>query len=178
MLQEYSQRTNLHNCKDHLLRCRANRTEALESKVIANRSATAKEISCSRTCISCKDRLLRCRANRTYSNVSNLVTLSRKRQSLALCCYRSLKPLTNLSKKKHPHLETACKTLCDNLKVASASAQQVRVLQEAIFALYSLVDTTVRDVQEFLEEEGHALRAMNDLTETRTSAHEMRKHYT
>ena len=69
-------------------------------------------------------------------------------------------------------LETTCKILCD--KVASANTQEVTVLQKAIFALYSLVDTTVRDVQGFLKEERHALRAMKDLTEA--SAHEKTSH--
>jgi len=52
-----------------------------------------------------------------------------------------------------------CKTLCD--KVASASTQQVTALQEAILqvALYSLLDTTVLDVQGFqvLKEPGVAI---------------------
>ena len=69
-------------------------------------------------------------------------------------------------------LETTCKTLCD--KAVSASTQQVTVLQEAIFALYSLVDTTVRDVQGFLKEGRYSLRAMRDLTET--SVHEKASH--
>lgn len=69
-------------------------------------------------------------------------------------------------------LETTCRALCD--KAASASTQQVTVLQEAILALYSLVDATVRDVQGFLKDERHALRMMKDLTET--SAHEKASH--
>ena len=63
-------------------------------------------------------------------------------------------------------LEMTCKTLCD--KVASASTQQVTALQEAILALYSLLDTAVLDVQGFLKEERQALRAMKDLAETST----------
>jgi kinesin family protein 11 len=59
-----------------------------------------------------------------------------------------------------------CKTLCD--KVASASSQQVTALREAILTLYSLLDTAVLDVQEFLKEERQALRAMKDLAETST----------
>ena len=69
-------------------------------------------------------------------------------------------------------LETTCKTLCD--KVANASTQQITVLQEAILAVYSLVDTTVRDVQAFLKGERQALLAMKDLRET--SAHEKVSH--
>jgi kinesin family protein 11 len=69
-------------------------------------------------------------------------------------------------------LEMTCKTLCD--KVASASTQQVTVLQEAILALYSLLDTTVLDVQGFLKDERQALRAMKDLAES--SSHEKVSH--
>lgn len=69
-------------------------------------------------------------------------------------------------------LETTCKTLCD--KAAGASTQQVTALQEMILALYSLVDTTVSDVQAFLKEERHTLRTMKDLTDT--SAHEKASH--
>ena len=63
-------------------------------------------------------------------------------------------------------LEMTYKSLCD--KVASASIQQVTALQEAILTLYSLLDTTVLDVQGFLKEERQALRAMKDLAETST----------
>ena len=63
-------------------------------------------------------------------------------------------------------LEVTCKTLFD--KVANASSQQVTALQEAILSLYSLLDTTVVDVQGFLKEERQALRAMKDLAETST----------
>lgn len=69
-------------------------------------------------------------------------------------------------------LETTCKALCD--KVVGASTQQITALQEVILALYSLVDTTVRDVQGFLKEERHALRAAKDLAET--LAHEKSSH--
>ena len=69
-------------------------------------------------------------------------------------------------------LEMTCKALCD--KVASASTQQVTALQEAILALYSLLDTTVLDVQGFLKEERQALRSMKDLAET--STHEKVSH--
>lgn len=69
-------------------------------------------------------------------------------------------------------LEMSCKTLCD--KVASASTQQVTALQEAILALYSLLDTAVLDVQGFLKEERQALRAMKDLAES--STHEKVSH--
>lgn len=69
-------------------------------------------------------------------------------------------------------LETTCKILCD--KAGNASTQQITALQEAIFALHSLVDTTIRDVQGFLNEERQALRAMADLAET--SAHKKVTH--
>ena len=69
-------------------------------------------------------------------------------------------------------LEKTSKTLCD--KVASASTQQVTALQEATLALYSLLDTTVLDVQGFLKEERQVLRAMKDLAET--STHEKVSH--
>lgn len=69
-------------------------------------------------------------------------------------------------------LEMTCKALCN--KVASASTQQVTTLQEVILALYSLLDTTVLDVQGFLKEERQALRAMKDLAET--SSHEKASH--
>lgn len=65
-----------------------------------------------------------------------------------------------------------CETLCN--KVASASTQQVRALQEAILALYSLPDKTFLDVQGFPKEERQALRAMEDLAVT--STHEEASH--
>jgi hypothetical protein len=40
-------------------------------------------------------------------------------------------------------------------------------LQAPILSLYSLLETAVLDVQEFLKEERRALRAMKDLAETR-----------
>jgi hypothetical protein len=63
---------------------------------------------------------------------------------------------------------TACKNLCD--KVASASTEQVTALHKVIFTLYSLLETAVLDVQEFLKEERRALRVMKleDLAEIST----------